>query len=181
MEITIKGKVYDIPETINEIKLRNFKKVAMLDFANMSPMQYNLEIATILFEEDKDYFKDVQMEEFKEIMNIFESYKENRLTDELSDYITLGGPSVIQGMISGEASYKKIDLTKITVGEWIDLNDLMTKGALENLDKILSIIFRKEGEKYDFETLTARAPLFNELSIGKVYGAIAFFQNTNKN
>ena len=168
MNITLQGKEYTIPENINNIKLKHFKKVAMLDFTNMNPIQYNIEIATILFEESVDFFRSIPIDEFKPVMESFESYKDNKLTEELSDTI-----------IINSETYKRIDINKMTVGEWIDLNDFISKGALLNLDKMLSILFRKEGEPYT-ETLLERAPLFDELEIGVVYGAIGFFQSLNR-
>lgn len=169
MKIKIKEEEFNIPQTINEISLRHFKQVTTLDFTNLSPMQYNLEIAAVLLEKPIDWFKSLEMNEFRPIMEHLETYKENKLSELEAEFLSIK-----------DKIYKRIDLNKMTVGEWIDLNDFIQKGAINNLDKMLAILFRIEGEPYDSEKLLARAPMFNELEIGTVYGVIRFFQNLNK-
>lgn len=80
-----------------------------------------------------------------------------------------------------------INLDKVTLGEWVDLEQLINDGAQKNLHKILAILYREiyreeptidliAIEKYDTEKSAVNANLFqNSLDVQTVYGACLFF------
>lgn len=168
-QLTMKGKVFDVPEKMSEIKLKDFKDIIKIDPIKLNPAQYNSILASTILKETEEFFKTVKMTEFKELMGIFETYKSEKLPDETADTLTIN-----------DMVLTRINLEDITVGEWIDLNSYLSGNIFDNLEYIVSIIYRPLGEEYDFNKCKERAPLFNSLEIGTIYGSISFFSHLNK-
>ncbi len=78
------------------------------------------------------------------------------------------------------------DFSKMTLGEHQNMELYSNGGVIENLHKIMALLYRpvkrrgifrrKEVEAYDTKTSPARAELFKEkLTVDKAYGAALFF------
>lgn len=75
----------------------------------------------------------------------------------------------------GKFTYYFIDLNKITLGEFIDLEEYI-KDPMENLESIMAILYRKKNEKYKPEIVLPRASIFLEnMSYEDAAGVSLFF------
>ena len=71
--------------------------------------------------------------------------------------------------------YKMVDLSSMKFGEWIDL-DTYCKDVFGQLERIMAVIYRPEGEKYDPSLVESRAQIFLEkMSYETAAGAALFF------
>jgi len=83
--------------------------------------------------------------------------------------------------------YAMINLNKVTLGEWVDLENLISGGAYKNLHKILAILYREvlydtpeidllSVKEYNTEESLKNSILFAEkLNVELVFGACLFF------
>jgi hypothetical protein len=80
--------------------------------------------------------------------------------------------------------YKLININKITVGEFIDIDTYMSDNFYINIPKIAAILYRKYKlddwgneiiEPYSFD-LNERSLIFEEFSINDIYGALERFR-----
>lgn len=78
--------------------------------------------------------------------------------------------------IINNIEYKMIDLTKITLGEFMDL-DMYSKEPINNIEYIMAVLYRPiTQDKYDGSLVNERAELFLEkLSYETAAGAALFF------
>jgi hypothetical protein len=68
------------------------------------------------------------------------------------------------------------DFNLMTFGEWIDLETLCKdNNAVKNLNRVLSILYKVDGEVYDASVAKKRAELFLNVSVADVYHSILFF------
>lgn len=83
--------------------------------------------------------------------------------------------------------FAMINLDRVTLGEWVDLEQLINDGAQKNLHRVLAILFREvyadepsidlvAVKKYDTDEAARNAKVFqSELDVETVYGACLFF------
>jgi hypothetical protein len=64
---------------------------------------------------------------------------------------------------------------KLTLGEWIDVENIITGDSETQLSEMLAILCRPVGEKYNPDLAIARAALFRNLSCDKALPLISFF------
>lgn len=64
---------------------------------------------------------------------------------------------------------------KLTLGEWIDVENIITGDSETKLSEMLAILCRPVGEKYNPDLATTRAALFRNLSCDKALPLISFF------
>lgn len=135
---------------------------------NNSYWDYQTTKLSILCEIDKDdeYFDDLDIDDITDLINKskFLDTPPNKNWDKVID------------------KYHFIDLNKITVGEWIDLDNFLMKDMLGNFTKILSILWRQkstdkwgniEWEPYTYN-INLRSREFEFIKIGSVYGVIEY-------
>ena len=85
------------------------------------------------------------------------------------------------------------NLSTLTTGEFVDLDDLYSQGIVKNLHKIMSILYRElkwtkeflgefrwEIEDYDSDTHSIQSERFKDLPFKYVTGASVFFYNFGK-
>jgi len=78
--------------------------------------------------------------------------------------------------------YLKDNFNELTIGEFIDIENLLTQNYIQNINLLLSIFYRQKTDNSSLLFLDAfekygnwiyhRAPLFNNVSILDVYGVI---------
>jgi len=64
---------------------------------------------------------------------------------------------------------------KLTLGEWIDVENIITGDSETKLSEMLAILCRPIGEKYDPDLAAARAEMFRNLPCDKALPLISFF------
>jgi hypothetical protein len=104
-----------------------------------------------------------------------------------SSFVYTTPSNYIKQVIDTEAGklYYINNLYNITIGEYIDLENLFTKGFIENFRLILSILYRQKDIKNSllfpdtFEPygnwIYHRESLFNNISVGDVFGVVQTF------
>jgi len=69
---------------------------------------------------------------------------------------------------------------KLTLGEWIDIEDTLGSDSQTKISEILAIVCRPVGESYNVETAKERKELFRKLSCDKALPLLAFFLHRKK-
>lgn len=64
---------------------------------------------------------------------------------------------------------------KLTLGEWIDVENIITGDSETRLSEMLAILCRPVGEKYNPDLAAGRAAMFRNLSCDKALPLISFF------
>ncbi|MBB4036967.1 hypothetical protein GGR21_002881 [Dysgonomonas hofstadii] len=69
---------------------------------------------------------------------------------------------------------------KITLGEWIDIENVLQSDSDTKISEILAIVCRPAGESYNVETTKERKELFRSLSCDMALPLLAFFLHRKK-
>lgn len=163
-----------IPEGWNEINLAKFVEFSGYKWSEMTKSESMIQQTSILLDIDPDTVEKFKISQLKEIYdNLTWCNSEPSLNN--MDIITIG--EVEYGFIPS--------MNDISVGEWIDLETLLTENSVSNLPRIFALLYRPitkkvnttyEIEEYDSSKLQSRSELFAEkLSICDIYGSFIFF------
>ncbi|WP_029902362.1 hypothetical protein [Prevotella sp. 10(H)] len=69
---------------------------------------------------------------------------------------------------------------KLTLGEWIDIEETLNSDSETKISEILAIVCRPAGESYNTDTAAERKELFRKLSCDKALPLLAFFLHRKK-
>jgi hypothetical protein len=155
-----------IKKSWNDITVEEWIDLEKIKESGLSFWNYQIERLSILCELDKDdeKFDNLDIDDINLLI------KEARFLDL--------NPS--KNFKTEIGDFKLININKITLGEWIDLDTYLTKDFLNNYTKILSILYRKwkinewgyiEWEPYKYN-LNDRVLEFENISINNVWGVI---------
>lgn len=150
-----------LPDGWHEVSISKYKELANLD--TFEGQHKIVELISILSDKDVDDIRVMTPEDFEKILKQIE-WSHTLPTTEYKTTITID-----------EIDYNLVKLKSLTVGEWIDL-DTWCENAIDNMNKILALLYRPSNEGYNTNDMNVRAELFNDkLMINDVYGAILFF------
>lgn len=150
-----------IPESWNEVTLRKFQEVAQVDIENERLKA--IEIISIMADCDPDILKNTDIETLNEILNRLDWTK-----------IPPDGEHKTEITVNG-ITYYLVNLRSLSNGEWIDL-DTYCESHIENIHKIMAILYRPNGEEYNSKLSEERASVFlDEVKINDVFGTMLFF------
>lgn len=164
-----------VKKSWNDISVEEWIDLEKLKKDNNSFWTYQLERLSILCELDSDDgdFDNLDIDEITELI------KEASFLDT--------PPSKNYKLDIGE--YKLINLSKITLGEWIDIDTYLTKDLLNNFTKLLALLWRKskvnewgyiEYEPYEYD-INVRSLEFEWINIVDVWGIIEFITDWRRN
>lgn len=160
------------PKSWSEITVSQFIEIMTLD-RNLYKFQdeLNLQIMSILCDSSVEEIEELDFNEYQQILNNL-SFSLNPPTKQ---------PKVVITTNAGPL-YLITDLNTISLGEFIDLENLVTQSYLENFNSILAILYRQKDFKKSLlfpdkfedygDYIFHRAPLFNEIIINDVYSII---------
>lgn len=152
---------------LTKITIEQYLEAKKLDSESEN---YSIELLSILL--------DISIDEVEELdFEIFEKLIEKTNNLDVQSKIPKAKLHILD-----EDLYLIDNLYSITLGEFIDLENLFSQDYITNLQSILAILYRKkiihnspwildEQEPYG-NWIFHRAPLFNEVLIGDVYGII---------
>ncbi|MBK5722108.1 hypothetical protein JGH11_14615 [Dysgonomonas sp. Marseille-P4677] len=69
---------------------------------------------------------------------------------------------------------------KLTLGEWIDIEDTMNSDSHTKISETLAIVCRPAGESYNTDTAAIRKEMFRNLPCDKALPLVAFFLHRKK-
>lgn len=154
-----------------DISVEEWIDLEKLKVSGLSFWTYQIERLSILCEvdTDDDEFDDLDINEINELIKqalFLDTPPSKNYKIELGDY-------------------KLIDLNKVTLGEWIDIDSYLTKDLLNNFTKLLSIIYKKykvnewgyiEYEPYSYD-INKRSLDFEYISVNDVWGLLDFIND----
>jgi hypothetical protein len=160
---------FDIPVSWQEITVEEYVELKLLDVNELGIIGLQLERFCILagITNDDDRIEDIDIDELDEVYQTL--------------YFLNTTPNPNPKEIVGD--YRLININKISLGEFIDIDSFLQNNMYENLSKILSILYRKhkvdewgeiQYEPYGFD-LNLRKDNYDSLYIYDVYGAIEEF------
>ena len=94
-------------------------------------------------------------------------------------YLTLDNKFYDEFEFKG-VTYKFTNLPSMSFGQYIDIQTFYSqsdKYRVDNINRLMAIFYLPVGEKYDVETLSERAELFNDLDVKYMMGASFFLSN----
>ena len=162
------------------INVAQFIELFSLDLKDYETVDdYYIQILSILSNQSIEDIEDIEYDDFKQhIANLNFIYR-----------LPTKQPSIKLNI--EDTDLYLMDLTQITIGEFIDLEYFITDGYTKNLSLILSILYRRktihnssfiidEFEPYG-NWIYHRAPLFNDICINDVYGVITNYLTFRSN
>jgi len=148
-----------------DINIKKGKELYELDsdsYYEKNPEDKLIAQLSIILDKSIEEVEDMPVDEFLKIQKSlsFLSSIETKFSKEMA--------------IQGE-TYHFIDLTKMKAGEFIDL-DTYAKDAMDNISKLMVILYRKKDEKWNSKFIEEREELFeNNISWQDAMGASLFF------
>ena len=148
-----------------DISIKKGKELYALDsdsYYDKNPEDKVIAQLSIILDKDVEEIEDMSLDEFFSLQKDlkFLSKIENTFSKEIT--------------IQGE-TYYFIDLSKMRAGEFIDL-DTYCKEPIDNMSKLMCLLYRKKDEKWSSKLLDEREELFeNNISWQDAMGASIFF------
>lgn len=151
-----------IPDGWHEVSIRKYREITEA-LNNEDEIISLIDAISILSDLDKETISSLDSNEINKIALQLSWMSEKPTSKECHSI-----------KVNDEEYYLK-KLQSLTLGEWVDLNNL-NKNFAENIHKIAAILYVKEGEKYDTSIMNERALMFlDSVMINDVYGANVFF------
>ena len=69
---------------------------------------------------------------------------------------------------------------KLTLGEWIDIEEVLNSDSDTKISELLAIVCRSAGEEYNTNTAAMRKEVFRQLTCDKALPLVAFFLHRKK-
>lgn len=164
----------NLPTNWNQVTIKQFIELQEMDYSCSIFMQH-INIISILADIDPT---DKLIEEM-DIVELGQKLSNLQFLTELP----------IDKINTDILNYKLIDLYKIKLGEFIDVDYYISENPIQNLSKIASILYKKyytddfgniHFEQYDDIDLTSRSLYFESISIGDTFGIINYFGSFKK-
>ena len=157
------------------INVETFKEIYSIREKEFnSEDERSIEILSIILDQPIEYFEELEYSEFEKLLIDLSHLKQFPTRPPRNDVETSAGKL-----------YLFNDLNKITLGEFIDLENYFVEGYIKNLNLILAILYRQKNilnsplymdtfEEYG-NWIFHRQPLFNNIPIEFVYGVIPMY------
>lgn len=158
------------PNNWNDVTVAQFVELYSLqqdDFKTED--EYNIHLLSILTDTSIEELEELSIDEYEELLGNILFIKQ----------LPIKQPQIVITTEAGKL-YLKDQFNTLTIGEFIDLENLFTQSYIKNLPTILAILYRQKDIKNSLLFLDTyepygdwifhRAPLFYDLSINQVYG-----------
>lgn len=158
IKIEIENKVYEMPSSFKELTLGKFIEVNQI--FKEDEYDKNIEMVSIISGIQKDILLDLPYSEFIKLSNECDFIKNE--IDKKPEYIV---------EIDNTKYGMQFDFSKMSTGEYLDIDHFSKGNYIDNLHILMAIIYRPilngEGLEYEIEnytsrTLQSRANLFYE-------------------
>lgn len=167
-EITIKKEVYNLPESWEEISLKQFNDIQLISELETSATRKSIKTLAVLLGIDEKMVAKIPI-------------KESSLIDLSFLQKEIPRKAVTQFTID-DITYSPIkDFNTLSLGEYADIDYYMNNDLFNNIHYIAAIVCRPinvlgEMEEYDSDTLEQRALLlYNKMNIVQLMSVAGFF------
>lgn len=161
------------PKSWNDITVSQFIELSLLEKQNFENQNdLNLQIMSILCDSSIEEIEELEFNEYKNLLDSL-SFSLNPPTRQ---------PKVVITTNAGPL-YLITDFNTLSLGEFIDLENLITQDYINNFQIILAILYRQKELKQSLlfpdkfeeygDYIFHRAPLFDNVCINDVYSIIA--------
>jgi hypothetical protein len=163
-----------IPKSWQEINVAQYIEIFQLQETEFdSILDYEIEVLSILMDEDPEVFLDLDFDELNQVIDKVKWLKQqprNKIEKQLY-------------------RYSLINIDKLKLGEFIDLEYFFSENYVINLPKICAIVYRQTKlnewnervfEPYDFD-LEERKNEFYQMSVADVYEIIPIYLKWREN
>ena len=166
-----KNESYTLIDSWNDVTVENYARLVKYNELNGS--QKSLHTIGLMTDIPKMLIKQMDVVSLAGILSTIASLQAK---DEDVYALTFKHEGKEYGMIP--------DLSKITLGEYADLETFINRGAIENLSSIAAILFRPITqwidstyiiEAYNLDSMKEREIAFKQLSASQVQSALVFF------
>lgn len=162
--------------------MRKFKEQDPFSWDNISINKY-YDILDILESEDDDITKNVRL--VSVILDKDESEIWDMDIQDVSEYTHKLGflnkfdlPSAPKKVIIGDYKLEVVkDISKISIGQYVDYQNFVTRPLRESIDKILSVFLIPEGKKYntDYDIINLQQTIREHMSFKIAQSFLQFF------
>jgi hypothetical protein len=175
LEIDDEVMEYNIPENWADLTVKQFMDLYRQSIEDKDDLQRSVYIASTILGIDEDIIYMFDTDSFNEIISSLEFISKTEITAQPKDFV----------VINNEEYYLKKDYSKLTVGEIISIDTIISQSHNNNpytqMDKLLCIFLRKKKDNGKLEQFKPefmnRAKLFETLSIEDVYNVVGFFSS----
>lgn len=159
IKIKLDGVVLYVPENWGDVRLENYEKCLSLGTeTRLEQIHYLAQLCGI----DADVILDNDIRLFQIIVEATAFLSENEFEP------------VKKIKLKGE-DYFVSTYDKLTAGEYIDADSVLTGEGDNRLSELLAIVCRPYGEKYKYEVCKERIPMFKELTCEEALPLLSFF------
>jgi len=164
IKIKIEEKEYELPENWTEVSFSNYKKFRDFEVDGEDYVGYILLIISVMTGIKTEVLYSLNKDSAKELINsmlfLLEFEEDKKVINKFE----------IKGI-----QYKLKDLSKLTLGEYISIEELIKKGSIQNAGNIIYVMF-SDGEKFDASKIMENGKLIEDtLSVKEVLNLLDFF------
>lgn len=171
-------KQLSVPDGWHEVTIDQFQEIASL---TNTGTERTIDVMSILLNEDPELIKKLDIPTLTKLINML-SWTNDMPSDAIYKPI----------IRIDEDEYGLVSkLEQLTTGEWIDIESYITEDAIQNLHKIMSILYRplitafndrdRIVEEYDANVADRQSKIFKDkVKITDVYGCLVFFSLIEK-
>lgn len=169
IKIEINKKEYLIPNSYDQLSISKFQNIVQIQNYQLTDNEKNRLIISIILDCDIETVNELKLEQVNDILECLTFIKSD-ITDVESKPFEL----------NNEKYYPISNINELEFGAYIDLDVLLNEGMIDNIHKIISILYRrKKGlklEKYDSKHSDEIADdIASNIGIGYVYSTLVFF------
>lgn len=171
-------RTFLMPEEWSDVTVEQLQKISALDVANLNEIEKSVKMISIFGGIEEDILFQMSPPQFMELTKVLE-FTNVEIKSEPKESIMLGG----------EEYFMKSDYSKLTLGEVMSIQIIMSKSKegeqttiIPYMDKLLCILLRKkiDGKLEAFNNdFMERAPLFKKATITDVYDLVVNFSFTD--
>lgn len=168
----------NIPESWADVKIYQYQEFMGIeqDITIETPRKKLVKQLSVLCDEDETIINRLPASSFSSLVKAFDAFNEEP-TKQFKNIVEVGGKKY---------GFQK-NLHELTLGEWIDLEHYVTTNPIENLHKMLAVVYRPiitQGDEffdytiktYDEIDSVGNSKLFQaHLNIQDVFGVVLFF------
>jgi flagellar biosynthesis/type III secretory pathway chaperone len=169
MILVVNEVEYKLPESWDDITLKQFKEIRQIEYIKDDKLQYIIQLLIIVTELPAAILINLKGNQLEEIVKSLSFINIEELPSNITRTFTIGNDI-----------YTLKEFNDLTLGETISLN-VLSSDIENNISSILAILYQKNDEEFNSKTHASIAKDIEEnISISQLWQAVVFFCNIVK-
>jgi hypothetical protein len=158
-----------LPQSWDQVTIRQFTELIRVKEREMEPLETAIQLIAILSGEDYSEVSKLSLDSIRKAYAALSFIDSMDFPDKIEEYLEFDGVKYTA----------KLDIRKITAGQYIDLKDFTKdKDAMYNIHNIMAVLYIPNGKQYNDIPQSEVAEVFYEkMPITIAYSVAVFFCN----